>query len=313
MKNKKFKTNFWSVKKYFAIGFILFLFLAIFFLDSKTGFFSHKKIDERDSAYWTRDKNGIVVGADEIIINGSKENCWLMIHGYSSGPGDLKSLGEKISQNFSDYIYIPRLIGHGEVPSHLLNLTLEDWYLQIEKIFDSLEKECLSVNVVGFSFGGALATKLAENKKVKNIYLISPYFFPKQNLFKIFDYSFYINLFADKVIYTKKLKIAQINSEEFLEEYFSYWNFVLLPVKNSEEFLEKTLDDSKKINESILIQHSKKDDTADILGSKILFGKISSENKELVLFEKSNHVLLFDYEKEGVIKNIINFENKNKG
>ena len=140
------------------------LLAIIFSLNFKTGIFSTSKIDEKDLSYWTRDKNGIVVGAEEIIFEGNKTNCWLMIHGYSSGPNDLRFLGEKINQNFSDYIYIPRLIGHGEIPSSLLNLTLEDWYVQTENIFDSLEKECKNINLVGFSFGGAITTKLSEEK-----------------------------------------------------------------------------------------------------------------------------------------------------
>jgi len=301
-----------QIKILFLSFFVVLSFILIAFLNFRTGVFGINKLDEKDSEFWIRDENNLVLKSEEIIFNGSKETCWLMIHGYSSGPYDLKNLGEEINKNFSDYVYIPRLKGHGEIPSHLLNLTLDDWYLQIENNFDSLSKNCSKINLVGFSFGGAIATRLAENKKVKNVYLISPYFFPKRNFIKIFDYSSYINYFANRFVYVHKLKIAQINSDELLDEYFSYWNFVLLPVKNSKKFLEDTFNDAEKIDSNILIQHSKKDDTADILGSEILFNKISSQVKEIIEFEKSNHVILFDYERQEVISNIIDFEKNHR-
>lgn len=314
MKNKNHKKfGFYKKQSVIQLGLILFLFLVIFFiLYSKTGFFSMEKIDKKDLSYWARDKNEIIVGAEEIIFEGNKTNCWLMIHGYSSTPYDLKYLGENINKTFNDFVYIPRLKGHGELPSHLLNLTLEDWYFQVEEDFLLLKKECKTINLVGFSFGGALATKLSEEKEIKNTYLISPYFFPRSNFIKILDLNFYINLFADQIIYLRKSKIAQINSKELSGEYISYWNFVLIPIKNSKLFLEKTSQDVYKINTPILIQHSKLDDTADVLASKIIFEKISSKNKKLILFENSNHVVLFDYDRREAIKNIIDFENINR-
>lgn len=52
-----------------------------------------------------------------------------------------------------------------------------DWYEQISDEFDVLSKQCKKVNLVGFSFGGALSVRLAENKQVNNTYLLSPYLF----------------------------------------------------------------------------------------------------------------------------------------
>jgi len=112
--------------------------------------------------------------------------------------------------------------------------------------------------------------------------------------------------------YSKKTKLAQINNPEGLKNYISYWNFPVVPVLDSQRFLINLADSLGKVNENILIQHSKNDDTADLYSSKLIFEKVSSNNKELIVFTKSNHVLLFDYDKEEVINNIIAFEKENR-
>lgn len=300
---KRSKKNFWILGALILI--IFSLFLLVFF---RTGFFHKDKIDETTLERWNYDSDGFIQDAREFEINGSKENCWFLIHGYTSTPDEMRNLSSRISEEFGDYVYAVRLNGHGRTPSEVANLSLDDWYEQVSGEFDSLKKECKNVNVVGFSFGGVLATKLSEEKEIKNTYLIAPYFFATYNFYFIFPLENYLDVFSDSFVYIKKSKIAQINDPEGLKWYISYWDFPMQPVKNSRVFLDKVLSDLSAIKNPVLIQHSKNDDTANVKGSTIVFENISSDEKQLILFEKSNHVLLADYDKESAIENIIIFE-----
>jgi len=73
-----------------------------------------------------------------------------------------------------------------------------------------------------------------------------------------------------------------------------------MPVKNSLDFVEEIKQNLDKINSPILIQHSKKDSVCDYSGSQTIYNKISSDEKEIIFFERSDHVLLADYDKEEV-------------
>jgi len=254
----------------------------------------------------------VVEGGREFIIAGREDVCWLLIHGYTSTPDEMRELAFKINEEFNETVVVPRLKGHGEVPSSILNLTINDWYLQIEKEYDNVEANCDGVNVVGFSFGGAIATRLAEEKEFDNLYLLAPYLKARYKWWRVLPSEAYLYLTADWTHYSKKLLIAQLNSQEGLEGHLAYWNMPFEPVKYSSEFFDLVTEELSLIEEAVLIQHSINDETADILGSEMIFGGVSSEVKDLIVFEESNHVLTEDFDKNEVMQNIINFERERR-
>jgi carboxylesterase len=286
-----------------TIFIITFLLYAYF----ETGMFSPNHIDDEDLARWEY-KNGIIKGAEEISIQNNKETCWLLIHGYASTPKDMDELASKISHQLNDSVRVPRLQGHGEVPSNLLELNINNWYSQSEAELFSLIQQCTNVNIVGFSMGGVIALKLAQNNEINNLYLISPYLRLRYKFWNILSKESYLNLLADSFIYKKKNNVAQINSPEGIEDHISYISTPLQPIKNSFPLIDEIILNLNNIEYPTLIQHSKNDDTIDIESSQIVLNKISSNNKELITYTNSNHVLLSDFDKDEVINNIINFE-----
>jgi carboxylesterase len=278
----------------------------------RTGFLQSSQIDTRDLNKWQFDEDGIILGAKEFTLNGSEDVCWFLIHGYTSTPDEMRELAEEIHSEFNETIFVTRLKGHGKVPSQIVDLTLYDWYEQVAKEYDTLNENCEKVNLIGFSFGGALATRLAENKDVNNVYLLSPYIFARYNWYYLFKLENYLDIFADILVYGKKNQIAQINSQEGLDKHIAYWNMPFLPIKNSKTFFNEVKSDLNKINAPILLQQSKNDKTSDIKSSIYIYENVKSENKDLIIFEKSNHVIQEDYDKKEVIKNILNFEKKSR-
>jgi carboxylesterase len=293
---------------YVVLAVVFFVFIVVYL---KTGFLQLDKIDERDLEKWNHNKNEIIVGAEEFNVEGGREVCWLMIHGYSSTPNDFRVLAGRVSEEFGDYIVVPRLEGHGEVPSKVLDLSLDDWYTQIEREFNKLNIECDGVNLVGFSLGGALASRLAEEKDVGRIYLISPFIFVG-NKFLVFSVDRFLKKFSEVFLYSKKINVGQINDVEGGGDYIAYYNFPLVPIKNSYDFIDIVVRDLARIEEPILIQHSKEDDAANFESSEIIFKNIGSEDKEFKEFDRSNHVLLFDYDREEIINNVIEFEGERR-
>ncbi|MFH0845931.1 MAG: alpha/beta fold hydrolase [Patescibacteria group bacterium] len=297
--------KFFKNKKSFIV---ILIFIFIGFLYWKTGFLQKNKIDEIDLKRWQYDEDGIIVGAKEFTLDGKNDTCWYLIHGYSSTPNEMRELANVVFSEFGETVVATRLKGSGEIPSHILNLSLVDWYEQISDEFDVLSKQCKKVNLVGFSFGGALSVRLAENKQVNNTYLLSPYLFSTYKYYMVLRPEIYLDMFADFLNYSKKTKIGQINSAEELKKHIAYWNMPFEPIKNSQSFLEEIKLNLNKIKSPVLLQHSENDMVSDVESSNYIYENISSEKKEIVIFEKSNHVISEDYDKEDVFNNIINFE-----
>jgi len=281
--SRKKKITFFLVAVVFLIGIIFFS------LYLKTGFLQSEKIDERDLEYWDYSMAGTIAGAEEFYLPGDKETCWLMIHGYGSTPNDFKGLSKEINSEFGDYVSVPRLKGHGEIPSKLLGLSFSDWYAQAEGDYKSLDQECSKINLVGFSFGGALALKLAEEHsgedKIQRIYLISPFIRLRYKWWNVLKKETIINIFADIIVFKKKGDPAQINSPEGLKSFIGYKNLPWQSLKNSFKDIKLVEANLNKISNPILIQQSKNDDTVDVKSSKLVYEKVSSDKKELVIFK----------------------------
>jgi len=155
--------------KVIGIALVLIILALLYFL---TGFFERGDIDKRDIEAWEYDEDGVIVGAREFILsskdgssprassrhdpagpgepNGDNETCWYLIHGYTSTPNEMRELAGRINEEFGEKVVATRLNGMGEVPSHIVNLTLDDWYVQVLGEFDELDGECGKVNLVGW-------------------------------------------------------------------------------------------------------------------------------------------------------------------
>jgi len=273
-------------------------------LYNKTGFLNQGNIDERDENYWEYDENGVIKGAEAFELEGKKDTCWILVHGYASSPNEMKELGNKINSELGDYVYAIRLKGHAELPSHLLNYSAEDWYEQVEEKYNELRRECRSINAVGSSMGGAVVMKLAEEKDIKNLYLTNPFLYIPDKWYYIFSVQAWANLIGDSLGFSKKSTLGGINDPEGLTKHISYWNAPILPIKNSFYFVKNVEDNLDKITATTLIFHSPFDKTADIKGSFDIMEKISSLNKKIMLFDRDSHMLLMDYDRAEIIKNI---------
>ena len=297
-------------KKLIWIPLSIIILLAIFLgLYIRTGFLQLSSIDQRDLSRWEYEGE-LIKEAKEFTLSGSNDTCWYMIHGYTSTPDEMRELAEGINQLFNETVVVTRLKGHGEVPSKILNLSMKDWYSQVSSEVDELSTNCDKINLIGFSFGGALSTRLAEEKELNHLYLISPYLIANYKFYYGFKLETYLKVFTPILHYSKKTQIGQINSPEGLKNHIAYWSMPFAPVKNSEGFIKETINRLDEITEPILLQHSRGDKTSGIKSSQIILDGASSEYKELIFFDKSNHILMEDYDKDQVESNIMDFEKR---
>ena len=299
--------------KYFW-ALVVIVFFSTYLLNNlftSTGFLQESKINSRDINRWEYE-NGLIKDTHPFSISENNETCWLMIHSYAATPLEMKSLGEKINNEFGDFVFAPLLSGHGELPGNLSGKNLNGWYEEIEFYYNQLDENCENINLAGSSFGSILSLRLAENYEFNNLYILNPFVTKTKRWYKPIPFETRIKFLANILEYDKKEKIAQINDPEAREIHVAYWNMPIVPIRDSLPFIHLTINNLNKVSESILIQQSSGDETADIESSKIIYNGVSSEIKEMKIFKKSNHVLLLDYDREEVIKNIIEFEKNNR-
>ncbi|MGM0629438.1 MAG: alpha/beta hydrolase [Patescibacteria group bacterium] len=296
-------------RKIISISVLIFVVITIpAIAHYKTGVFSPDTIDETDKIEWEHNKDGLIAGQDSFVLDGSREQCWLLIHSYTSTPDEMRELANVLNEKFGEYISAPRLKGHAKLPSELEDLSLRDWYDQIEVDYVNLSERCEGVSVVGSSIGGIIAIRLAEDHEVDSVYAVNSFFNIPYNFYYVLKPEVYLEFLGPHLHYVKKNKTGRIADPEGGQEHFSYLNLPLEPIINSKQFFIETKKNLDRIKEPIFIAHSTEDPVSSFEGVREAYEMIPSEDKKFLKVRNSEHILLRDYDKLKIIKGVIKFE-----
>ena len=282
------------------IAVVAVLLVAFAVLYSETGFLQADSIDSNDQEAW-QFQNGVIVGAEGFTLQGTSGECWVMVHGYTSTPDELRIVAEAITNEFNDVVYVPRLDGHGMVPSALLGYSVDHWYKQVVGLAE--QNKCKYL--LGSSMGAMLALRYAETHKVKGVvsvgapFSIQPYYLPAGKI---------SGAVASTVTYTKRKKLGEtIDDVSARSKHITGYSFPLAPVGEVYEFTQMVNQDLQKITANILFLHAQNDRVAYIGGAKEAFEGIGSNKTFIEL--KGNHVVFRDFEKEKAVNEVVKFRN----
>lgn len=224
----------------------------------------------------------------------------LFIHGWTSSPRELRFFAQKISQPMGDYwsgawCLGPLLPGHGSDPEDLNNIKPSDFLRVASQALQELRTKCRSVYIVGMSFGGAIALQLAKTHDIKGLILMAPFIhlteptimgIPKKSLVKVFPEGF-------KSHFKESPGIADPLARE---DHYSYAYAPVNAIRNLFDSVEEFTQHLSDIHCPTLIFHSIKDQTSHFRNSTEILERISSEDRRLIAYHRSNHILSLDYD-----------------
>jgi len=229
----------------------------------------------------------------------------ILVHGFADSPANYKELALELSER-GFHVIVPVLPGQnmaswaydrGDYSAEFL----ADW------LKDLIEKETSRYKrkpyLLGFSMGGTLSIICASENKIEKLALIAPYF----RLSKKHGFSTIMaKHFRFLIPLTPKLKNGNINSPKEYNKYRpgSFINSMAAfnILQNLAEMAKKKID---KLDCPVLLCGSPNDETAQFETALNLF-----KNRSNVIIKKypeSNHILLHDYDKEKVKKEILEF------
>lgn len=205
----------------------------------------------------------------------------LIIHGFTGGPYEVDPLREYLQEHTDWKIDVPVLTGHGK-ELDLKDVPYEVWIEDAEKAYKQLAEICDTIYVVGFSMGGMIASYLAGKYHIDKLVLLSTA--RKYLSFK------YLSYYVGKMIgdgFKGKLQ----KNDMFLH-YKS--KFGQVPLRSNIEFM-KLVNETKNyladIKSPVLIAQGKKDGMVPKRTVYALEEEIGSDDKEVVFFEESHHLI----------------------
>ena len=237
---------------------------------------------------------GVILGAEPFRM-GAGSHAVLCLHGWSSSPRELRFLAERLAAA-GFHCHGPLLAGHGTRLEDLIPTRFADYLADAVKAYDALAAGHERVSVCGLSMGGLLGLRLAVLRPVANLVLIAPFLSPSGTTFGLPN-----RWLAGRVplpAILAKSPEGPIEDPEGARDHIAYHASPSRSMISVAEAARGFIADVPKVVSPALILHAIRDTTSDFAGSELLIEKLGSRDKSLVAYNRGNHVITLDYEKE---------------
>ena len=224
----------------------------------------------------------------------------LLLHGFTGSTKDVKRLGEYLQQR-GFTVHAPIYKGHGIEPEALLQTTAEDWWEDVVEGYNFLEsKGYKEIAVVGISLGAVFSLKVAEKFPVKAcVSMCAPI---KRDSVK--------GLFTRLYNYARVYKSFEKKSPD---QIISELHELRISSKDSLEkvtFLtEETREELETIKAPTLVMQGALDDELYQESAPYIMENIKANEKDIIWYENSGHIITLDKEREKVCKDVYEFLN----
>ncbi len=289
------------------------LFTALFIAVVATGCYNtlmtglaHRYDDRQD-----RDpRTGVLYGAEELDLGPrDAETAVLLVHGFVGASNNFNELPERLA-NAGYRVRALRLPGHGTSPLDLEKAEPADSLNYIVAQVRALKAQHKRVFVVGHSMGGALSILAAATSDVNGLILAGPYFKVTHRWFYVLPVETWNALTGWAIHWVYKGDaFIQVNRVEVKHDIVSYRYIPAAGTAAIQHFaaLARDPDTLAMVECPVLMLHGKLDLAASPAAAEKAFARIASKDKRFVWLENSNHHLFWDYDREQVYKEILDF------
>ncbi|HYW31934.1 MAG TPA: alpha/beta fold hydrolase [Gemmatimonas sp.] len=133
------------------------------------------QFEGRHAGRFSLSGDGIVRGAEPILLPGSRTHAVLLLHGFNDTPQSVSALAHAL-HTAGWTVYAPLLPGHGRTLREMAEGRAEAWRAHTRESYDGLRAQYDTVVVSGQSMGAALAVELAtEVPEIPALVLLAPF------------------------------------------------------------------------------------------------------------------------------------------
>jgi len=230
------------------------------------------------------------VGMPFLVKGKSKNVGVLLCHGYMAAPREVESLARYLG-SIGFWVYVPRLKGHGTSPDDLAGRSYQDWVVSIDRGYAIISSFCQRVVVGGFSTGAGLALDLAARvKEVAGVFAVAAPLTLKDFSSKFAPAVDIWNRIMDKAYGGgPKMEFVENKPEN---PHINYLRNPISGVREIERLMDNLEPKLPDLKMPALIVQSRRDPVVEPKGSRKIFERLGTENKEYHLFNFDRHGIL---------------------
>jgi len=235
----------------------------------------------------------IMPGAEPFYFQGNSTGC-LLIHGFTGTPKEMRWMGEYLNKKGFTVFGI-RLSGHATQLQDLIRTRWHDWVISVEEGFDILRMSCKNIFTLGLSMGGVLSLIAADRYDISGaICMSTPYLLSK-------DWRLKIAKQLSVIMPTISKEESDLKNQEAAKSHLDYPFYPTRSIAELNDLLMEMHNVLPRIKKPVLLMHSKSDGLSYENSMKI-HSLLGCQDKEIILLEKSGHVITEDIERDEVFQ-----------
>ncbi len=254
-------------------------------------------------AITARVKRSYLKGCGPFTI-GEGPGAVLVLHGIAGSPAQLREMCERlVPEGFA--LHAPTLPGHGTDPHDLYGIRWQDWYRAVRNEYDKMQKKYGEVSVLGFSLGAALGLKLASERPVKKLVLLSTPIY----LFHSFFPTHYVLKLASLVANSARAFPEKLPETEDGPKYLIYKSVPFDALNAVVELVAELKGSIGDVKSPALVIHSTTDVAAKPRSATFICENIGSRLVKMLWVERAPHGMMHgsDEHKDLIHKEVVEF------
>ncbi|GHO87875.1 alpha/beta hydrolase [Dictyobacter formicarum] len=225
----------------------------------------------------------------------------LLVHGLNGGKSDMEELGELLQAQglCTEVILLP---GHGTDVRDMLPIGWPEWAQAVRSALHALQERCEHVFLIGHSLGGALCLHVAASEQVTGLVSMCA------------PISMYPGMLtAVRVIkrFTPWLPTVRedVRNRQARRKYTRgvYRHTPMAPVESMLQYLPLLRAELPNVTAPILIMTAIHDHVVPARDGRTIYRLIGSQEKQLVTFHRSYHVIMKDHDRDEVFARTLAF------
>lgn len=230
------------------------------------------------------------------------------VHGFTDSLCRVNTVAKYLSENgvTTKGVLLP---GHAQTCEELARTNPDDWYSEVKRGVLELSKDVDEIYLVGISFGGNLALKLAAEKPtlIKGVVCIeTPMRIHHQEIIKFV----LVPIFAVLGLKNWRKKFLTRLKHPDKKIVFKQGVLEYMPVINIRQiinFLERRQGFLRKVKTKVLLIQSKKSSLLDNYSAQKIYDLIPSEKKEIFYIDNVYHAFLTEAAKRKIFARAMKF------
>jgi carboxylesterase len=232
------------------------------------------------------------------FLPGGPVGC-LLLHGFTGSPPEMRLAGEYLNHK-GITVSGPLLSGHGTEPEDLNRYKWTDWYADAEDALIELRARCSIIFVAGLSMGSLLTLHLGANHpEIAGLITYSPAVAVADKRIHLTPYIKYLTRQWGKKATEGETDLTDPEAPGRL------WFYETTPTWGAHEvyrLMRVVRRQLRSITLPILIVQSTGDRSVAANSGQMLYDRIGSEEKKLVMIHNSGHCITVDTEREEVFR-----------